>query len=380
MRANARLGRIGGRGRRRRGAVRRLVPEVWSARRPASTWPPPSTRSRRRSTCVCRTRRSHDPCETSARPTGREGRVPRAHRCRRSARSGCVRRAGSCSSCWRSRSATRGSRCGGSRSLAAPACVGGFVADLFAPRLPTDTREEAVVVACVSAAGDRRAARVRAVRAPAADGLRVRRGGRLGARAAGVPEPDAAQRARGGPRAGVRPLRGGVPAGVGAGAFIPALLPIDFRTGILVLALFYVTLGRGLHLAPPPTQGRPAASACRGLSSEPDASREGGQDGGVHDGRAGGRGRPRVRGGVRCRGSGDRRRARRGQLYAFSDICTHQGCNLSSGGEIGGHRDHVRMPREHVRHDTGAVLEGPATEPVATFPVREDNGQLQIEV
>ena len=28
---------------------------------------------------------------------------------------------------------------------------------------------------------------------------------------------------------------------------------------------------------------------------------------------------------------------------------------------------------------TGAVLEGPATEPVATFPVREENGDLLIE-
>ncbi len=62
---------------------------------------------------------------------------------------------------------------------------------------------------------DRGVARVRGVRAPAADGLRVRRGRRIGAQPAGVPEPDAAQRPGGSAGARVRPLRGGLPAGLG---------------------------------------------------------------------------------------------------------------------------------------------------------------------
>ncbi len=34
-----------------------------------------------------------------------------------------------------------------------------------------------------------------------------------------------------------------------AGAFVPALLPIDFRLGILILAALYVRHGRRVHVA-----------------------------------------------------------------------------------------------------------------------------------
>ncbi len=68
-----------------------------------------------------------------------------------------------------------------------------------------------------------------------------------------------------------------------------------------------------------------------------------------------------------------------GTLYGFSDICTHRQCNLSLGGEIEGTSITCECHGSIFDMTTGAVLEGPATEPIATFPVREENGELLIE-
>ena len=40
-----------------------------------------------------------------------------------------------------------------------------------------------------------------------------------------------------------------------------------------------------------------------------------------------------------------------GQLYAFSDICTHRHCNLAIGRRDRRHHDRVRVPRQPVRHE-----------------------------
>ncbi len=68
------------------------------------------------------------------------------------------------------------------------------------------------------------------------------------------------------------------------------------------------------------------------------------------------------------------------RVLAFSDICTHRGCNLSMGGEIDGNAITCECHGSVFDMTTGAVLEGPATEPIATFPVREESGDLVIEV
>jgi nitrite reductase/ring-hydroxylating ferredoxin subunit len=68
-----------------------------------------------------------------------------------------------------------------------------------------------------------------------------------------------------------------------------------------------------------------------------------------------------------------------GTFYAFSDICTHRQCNLSLGGEIEGITITCECHGSMFDMTTGQVLEGPATEPIATFPVREENGELLIE-
>jgi 3-phenylpropionate/trans-cinnamate dioxygenase ferredoxin subunit len=66
-----------------------------------------------------------------------------------------------------------------------------------------------------------------------------------------------------------------------------------------------------------------------------------------------------------------------GEYYAIEDVCTHDGGKLT-GGTIEG--DEVVCPRHGARFciRTGAALTAPAYEPVATFPVRVENGEVQV--
>jgi nitrite reductase/ring-hydroxylating ferredoxin subunit len=68
-----------------------------------------------------------------------------------------------------------------------------------------------------------------------------------------------------------------------------------------------------------------------------------------------------------------------GVLYAFSDICSHRGCSLSTDGEIDGTEIQCGCHGSVFSIETGAVQEGPAEVPVQTFGVREQEGQIQIE-
>ena len=68
-----------------------------------------------------------------------------------------------------------------------------------------------------------------------------------------------------------------------------------------------------------------------------------------------------------------------GKLYAFDDLCKHEGCPLSSGLLTGT----TLMCQCHgSKYDitSGAVLRGPATEPLATYEVREQDGKIQVRV
>lgn len=66
-----------------------------------------------------------------------------------------------------------------------------------------------------------------------------------------------------------------------------------------------------------------------------------------------------------------------GRYYAIEDVCTHDGGELASGVREG---DVIVCPRHGARFSikTGAVLAPPAYEPVATFPVRVENGMVQV--
>jgi 3-phenylpropionate/trans-cinnamate dioxygenase ferredoxin component len=66
-----------------------------------------------------------------------------------------------------------------------------------------------------------------------------------------------------------------------------------------------------------------------------------------------------------------------GALYAVEDTCTHDGGDLA-GGEVFGFE--VECPRHGARFDlrTGAVTKLPAYEPIASFPVREEDGAIWV--
>ena len=66
-----------------------------------------------------------------------------------------------------------------------------------------------------------------------------------------------------------------------------------------------------------------------------------------------------------------------GGYYAIEDVCTHDGGQLT-GGVVEG--DQVVCPRHGARFciKTGAALTAPAYEPVASFPVRIENGVIQV--
>lgn len=64
-----------------------------------------------------------------------------------------------------------------------------------------------------------------------------------------------------------------------------------------------------------------------------------------------------------------------GHCYAVEDVCTHDGGELA-GGDVFGFE--VECPRHGARFDlrSGAVTRAPAYEPIASFPVREEQGML----
>ena len=66
-----------------------------------------------------------------------------------------------------------------------------------------------------------------------------------------------------------------------------------------------------------------------------------------------------------------------GEFFAIEDVCTHDGGELT-GGEI--EDGCIACPRHGARFDirTGAVLSPPAYEDVLTFPVRVDQGRIQV--
>jgi len=66
-----------------------------------------------------------------------------------------------------------------------------------------------------------------------------------------------------------------------------------------------------------------------------------------------------------------------GQFYAIEDVCTHDGGPLAEG-EVEG--DQVICPRHGARFciKTGEPLTPPAYEPATIFPVRVENGIVQV--
>lgn len=66
-----------------------------------------------------------------------------------------------------------------------------------------------------------------------------------------------------------------------------------------------------------------------------------------------------------------------GQIYAIEDVCTHDGAEIASGTLEG---DEIVCPRHGARFciKTGAVTAPPAYEAIACFPVRIEEGDIQV--
>jgi nitrite reductase/ring-hydroxylating ferredoxin subunit len=67
-----------------------------------------------------------------------------------------------------------------------------------------------------------------------------------------------------------------------------------------------------------------------------------------------------------------------GVFYAFGDTCTHMGCSLA-GGDL--EETVVICPCHGSEFDvtSGAVLRGPAREPVETYETRVEGGSLEVQ-
>ncbi len=68
-----------------------------------------------------------------------------------------------------------------------------------------------------------------------------------------------------------------------------------------------------------------------------------------------------------------------GKLFAVQDVCSHDDGPLGEG-RLQGHA--IQCPRHGAQFDirTGEVLSMPAIVPIGTFPVREQDGQVQVAV
>ncbi len=68
-----------------------------------------------------------------------------------------------------------------------------------------------------------------------------------------------------------------------------------------------------------------------------------------------------------------------GSLYAIEDVCTHDGGELASGQVEG---DEIICPRHGARFciRNGRALTPPAYEDIETFPVRIEQGMVQVDI
>ena len=68
-----------------------------------------------------------------------------------------------------------------------------------------------------------------------------------------------------------------------------------------------------------------------------------------------------------------------GELYAIEDICTHDGGELATGRCEG---DQIICPRHGARFciRNGKALTPPAYEDIETFPVRLEQGRIQVDI
>jgi cytochrome b6-f complex iron-sulfur subunit len=64
-------------------------------------------------------------------------------------------------------------------------------------------------------------------------------------------------------------------------------------------------------------------------------------------------------------------------LVALSAKCTHKGCLVNWKAD---EKQFVCPCHDALFKASGEVIEGPAKEPLAVYPVKEDNGQILVEI
>jgi 3-phenylpropionate/trans-cinnamate dioxygenase ferredoxin subunit len=69
-----------------------------------------------------------------------------------------------------------------------------------------------------------------------------------------------------------------------------------------------------------------------------------------------------------------------GRFYAIGDTCTHEQCSLAEDGTLDGTVVTCGCHGAQFDVTTGAVLAPPAIEPVKTYPLRIDQGNIVVEV
>jgi nitrite reductase/ring-hydroxylating ferredoxin subunit len=68
-----------------------------------------------------------------------------------------------------------------------------------------------------------------------------------------------------------------------------------------------------------------------------------------------------------------------GTLYAIDDTCTHRGCSLGDG-KLDGSTLQCACHGSRFDVTSGAVVRGPAEDPVRSYPVHVANGEVQVDL
>jgi nitrite reductase/ring-hydroxylating ferredoxin subunit len=68
-----------------------------------------------------------------------------------------------------------------------------------------------------------------------------------------------------------------------------------------------------------------------------------------------------------------------GTIFAIDDTCTHRGCSLGDGNLD---RSTVQCACHGSRFDvtSGAVVRGPAVDPLRSYPVHVASGEIQVDL
>ena len=68
-----------------------------------------------------------------------------------------------------------------------------------------------------------------------------------------------------------------------------------------------------------------------------------------------------------------------GTVYAIDDTCSHRGCSLGDG-KLDGSTIQCACHGSRFDVTSGAVVRGPAEDPVRSYPVHVANGEVQVDL